>query len=354
MEKFKNLSIKGNIKAPQIIITIYLLIMLSFMSKINIPLYSLFNDSLVKFGMNFVLVLSLIPMMKCGVGMNFGMAIGIIAGLIGMCFSIELKLTGIVGFSAALMVTALFGCMFGYIYSKVLNRLKGKEDVIGMFCGYSFVFIMNIVWTVFPFKNRVMLYPIGGKGLRPKISLELYFDKILDNFMKINIGKIIIPAGLLIFVAFITAIMIFYFKTKSGKTMEVIAENEKFAELSGVNINRYRTLAIILSTVIAGIGICVYTQSYGFVQLYDVPLNFAFPAVSAILIGGASRKNTTIIQAIVGTYLFQTTYLLSIPIANAILMPELAETLRMIVSNGIILYAFICEGGEKGLWKKKK
>ena len=146
-----------------------------------------------------------------------------------------------------------------------------------------------------------------------------------------------------------------YFKTRAGKTMEVIAENEKFAELSGVSINKYRTIAIILSTIIAGIGICVYTQSYGFlVQLYDVPLNFSFPAVSAILIGGASRKDTKVFHAILGTYLFQTTYLLSIPIANALLMPELAETLRMIVSNGIILYAFICEGGEKGLWKKKK
>ena len=353
MNKLKNIKFP-KMKAPQIIITVYLLIMLSFISKINISLYSIFNDSLIKFAMNFILVLSLIPMLKCGIGMNFGMAVGIIAGLIGMCISIELKLAGIAGFALAILITIIVGTVFGYLYSRILNRLKGKEDVIGMFCGYSFVFIMNIFWTVAPFKNRMMLYPIGGKGLRPKISLELFYDKILDNFLKIKIGNIVIPLGVLLFVGFITVLVMLYFKTRAGKTMEVIAENEKFAELSGVNINKYRTIAIILSTVIAGIGICVYTQSYGFVQLYDSALSFSFPAVSGILIGGASRKDTNVFHAILGTYLFQTTYLLSIPIANALLMPELAETLRMIVSNGIILYAFICEGGEKGLWKKKK
>ena len=353
MNKLKNIKLP-KMKAPQIIITVYLLIMLSFISRTDISLYSIFNDSLIKFAMNFVLVLSLIPMLKCGVGMNFGMAIGIIAGLIGMCISIEFEIGGVAGFTLALAITVVVGALFGFLYSKILNRLKGKEDVIGMFCGYSFVFIMNIFWTVAPFKNRMMLYPIGGQGLRPKISLELFYNKILDNFLSIKIGKIVIPLGLLLFVGFITLLIMLYFKTRAGKTMEVIAENEKFAELSGVSINKYRTIAIILSTIIAGIGICVYTQSYGFVQLYDVPLNFSFPAVSAILIGGASRKETKVIHAVVGTYLFQTTYLLSIPIANALLMPELAETLRMIVSNGIILYAFICEGGEKGLWKKKK
>lgn len=353
MNRFKNIKIP-KIKAPQIIITLYLLFMLMFISRINISISSIFNDSLIKFGMNFILVLSLIPMLKCGIGMNFGMAIGIIAGLLGMCISIEFKLSGIVGFSLAIIFTILFGTIFGYLYSKILNRLKGKEDIIGMFCGYSFVFIMNIFWTIAPFKNRMMLYPIGGQGLRPKISLELFYDKILDNFLNIKIGNIVIPLGLLIFIGIITLLVMLYFKTRSGKTMEVISENEKFAELSGVNINKYRTIAIIFSTIIAGIGICVYTQSYGFLQLYDSPLSFSFSAISAILIGGASRERTKVLHTVIGTYLFQTTYLLSIPIANSLLMPELAETLRMIVSNGIILYAFICEGGEKGLWKKKK
>ena len=342
------------IKAPQIIMIVYLLVMLYLASKINISMVSIFNDSLIKIGMNFILVLSLIPMLKCGVGMNFGMAIGICAGLLGMCISIEFRVGKMSGFLLSLGAAIMFGTLFGYLYSIVLNKLKGKEDVIGMFCGYAFVFIMNIFWSVAPFKNRQMLYPIGGQGLRPKISVSQYFDRILDNLFLLKIGEIVVPVGLLLFVLIMCILVKLYFKTKIGLTMKIISQNEKFAYLSGVNINKYRTIAIILSTIIAAIGICVYTQSYGFIQLYDTPLSFSFPAVSAILIGGASRKETSILNAVIGTYLFQTTYLLSVPIANAFLIPELAETLRMIVTNGIILYAFVCEGGELGLWKKQK
>lgn len=342
------------IKAPQIIIMVYLAIMLMFVTKIDISMTSILNESLIKFGMNSVLVLSLIPMLKCGVGMNFGMSIGICAGLVGMCVSLEFKTGGFKGFAVGILVSILVGSLFGYIYSLILNKLKGKEEIIGMFCGYAFVFIMNIFWSVAPFKNRQMLYPIGGKGLRPKISLNEAYEKILDNLFQLKIGDIVIPLGLLLFVGLVCILIKIYFNTKTGLTMKVISENEKFAYLSGVNINKYRTIAIILSTVIAAVGICVYSQSYGFVQLYDSPLGFSFPAVSAILIGGASRKETNLLNALIGTYLFQTTYLLSVPIANALLMPELSETLRMIVTNGIILYAFVCEGGEMGLWKKQK
>lgn len=342
------------IKAPQIIILVYLAIMLLFVAKLNIPVIGILNESLVKFAMNSILVLSLIPMLKCGIGMNFGMSIGICAGLLSMCIAVEYKIVGFYGFLVSLILCLVIGTVFGYLYSLVLNKLKGKEEVIGMFCGYSFVFVMNMFWCLAPFKNRQMLYPIGGQGLRPKISLSNTFDGILDNLWVLDIGKIKIPLGLLIFVGLICLLIYLYFKTKSGFTMKVISENEKFAYLSGVNINKYRTIAIILSTIIAAIGMCVYTQSYGFIQLYDAPLGFSFPAISAILIGGATRKNTSILNAIIGTYLFQTTYLLSVPVANALLLPELAETLRMIITNSIILYAFVCEGGELGLWKKQK
>ncbi|MGL5330139.1 MAG: ABC transporter permease subunit [Peptostreptococcaceae bacterium] len=334
------------IKGPQLIIIVYLVIMLFTLNKLNISMISLFNESIIKFAMNSILVLSLIPMLKCGIGMNFGMPIGISAGLIGMCIAIEFKIGGIYGFLLSLMIGILIGILFGYLYSLVLNKLKGKEEVIGVFCGYSFVFMMNIFWSLAPFKNRQILYPIGGQGLRPKISLNYYFEDILDNLLVIKIGQINIPIGILIFIGFIALIIFLYFKTKSGIAMKVIAQNEKFAYLSGVNINKYRTIAVILSTSIAAIGIIVYSQSYGFIQLYDGPLGFSFPAVSAILIGGATRKNTSILNAIIGTYLFQTTYLLSVPVANELLIPELAETLRMIITNGIILYAFIYEGKE--------
>ena len=66
----------------------------------------------------------------------------------------------------------------------------------------------------------------------------------------------------------------------------------------------------------------------------------SFPAVSAIVIGGAGKKNATVINALVGTFLYQTTYLLSIPVANALLIPEMAEILRTIVILTAIAFHF--------------
>ena len=341
-------------KVPQLIILVYLIIMIAMIAKFDISMIGLFNDSIIKFAMNYVLVLSLIPMLKCGIGMNFGMPIGISAGLVAMCIAIEFKIIGMKGFLVSIVLAVIIGIVFGYLYSLILDKLKGKEEVIGIFCGYSFIFMMNIFWSVAPFKNRQMLYPIGGQGLRPKISLEKYYQSILDNLWVIKIGEIRIPLGILLFIGIICIIITCYFKTKSGVTMKVIAQNPKFAYISGVNINKYRTIAIIMSTSIAAIGIIVYSQSYGFVQLYDSPLGFSFPAISAILIGGATKKNASILNALVGTYLFQTSYLLSVPIANEMLIPQLAETLRIIITNSIILYAFIYENKEIKLWKKQE
>ncbi|MBU5255991.1 ABC transporter permease subunit [Tissierella praeacuta] len=332
------------IEPPQLIIILYLIILTISLKFIGISYIDMINDSLTKWVMNGVLVLSLLPMINVGAGRNFGLPIGISAGLIGMCISIEYKLTGWMGFSISILIGIVIAILFGYIYSVILNRLKGNEEIVGTFAGFSFIPIMNFFWSLAPFKNRQMLYPVGGKGLRPKINLQNYFGGVLDNFININIGKFIIPVGLILFFLVLCLLVYLFQKTRMGIAMAAIAENQVFVKLSGVNINRYRTFAIIFSTILGAIGIIVYSQSYGFVHLYDGPFMMAFPAVSAILIGGASKKKATVFQAMLGTYLYQTTSLLSVPVANAILIPEMSEVIRMIVTNGIILYAFLYEG----------
>lgn len=130
--------------------------------------------------------------------------------------------------------------------------------------------------------------------------------------------------------------------------MIAIGENEQFAQASGVDIEKLKINAVIFSTVIAAVGICVYAQSYGFLELYDAPLTMVYPAISALLIGGATNRRGFVFQVVIGTYLLQSIYLLSVPIANQLLLPEISEIIRSIIANGIILYALII-GGKR--WK---
>lgn len=329
------------LKTPQYIIISFLIAMIVVSYLIGMDMSLLFNESVVKFAMNGVLVLSLIPMLNAGVGMNFGLPVGITSGLIGMCLALNLKLTGLTGFICSIIFSIVISILLGFIYGVILNNVKGKEDIAGTFIGFSFIPLMNYFWTLAPFTNRKMLYPIGGVGLRPKIGLAPYFEDILDHLWVIKFGKIDIPLGLILFYSLIAFLIHLYFETRRGKKLIAVGENEKFARISGIDINKSRIEAVIISTIIAGVGIVVYAQSYGFVELYNAPLMMAFPAVSAILIGGSMGKRTFVSHAIIGTYLFQTIFLLSVPIANELLLPEISEIFRMIIANSIILYALI-------------
>ena len=329
------------IRLPQIIIFGFMVFLFVVAYFLNFNMKDLISTSFTKFAMNGIMVLAMIPMLKAGAGLNFGLPVGILAGLVGMCFAIQLRMTGMTGFLASIFFTIPLACGAGILYALVLDYVKGKEDIAAIFIGYSIIPLMDFFWTVAPFTNREMLYPIGGTGLRPKISLDNYFGFMLDHFLNIKIGGITIPIGLLGFYALIALLIFLFFRTKTGEAMEALGENERFCVLSGIQVRQIRHLAIMLSTVIGGIGIIVYAQSYGFVELYDGPKGFAFPAVSAILIGGYIGQKAGVFQAVLGTYLYQTIYLLSAPIANAVLIPELSEITRMIVTNGIILYAFL-------------
>ncbi len=335
---------KDKFHIPQFLIMVYLFLLMIGVIFLKIPIIPLVNDALIKWAMNGVLVLSLIPMMNVGAGMNFGMSIGISAGLVGMCLAIEWRLQGFFGFFIAILLSVMIAILFGLVYSNILNRLKGNEEIIGTFIGFAFIPLMNFFWTLAPFSNRQMLYPVGGQGLRPKISLSEYFGGILDQSFVLTIGTVKIPVVLLGFYLLIGFFIYLFSKTLKNRYIKIVAENSKFAELSGISPNRNRTFSIILSTCIAAIGICVYSQSYGFVQLYGGSDMMAFPAISALLVGGASRSQATVKHALIGTFLFQTTYLLSVPIANELLIPEMSEIIRMMVTNGVILYAFLYKG----------
>jgi len=72
-----------------------------------------------------------------------------------------------------------------------------------------------------------------------------------------------------------------------------------------------------------------------------------FVAASAILIGGATVTRAKVSHVIIGTFLFQGVLALGIQVANAAIVEGgLSEVMRILISNGIILYALTQSGGE--------
>ena len=94
-----------------------------------------------------------------------------------------------------------------------------------------------------------------------------------------------------------------------------------------------------MSTWLGAVGILVYEQGFGFIQLYNAPFYMALPAVSAILIGGASVNKASITNVIIGTFLFQGIVTMTPTVMNNMIHMDMSEVIRMIASNGMILYA---------------
>ena len=114
-----------------------------------------------------------------------------------------------------------------------------------------------------------------------------------------------------------------FLHTKTGTAMTAVGSNPTFDKAAGVNVDKMRMLSVIMSTWLAAVGILVYEQGFGFIQIYTAPFYMALPAVSAILIGGASVNKASIANVIIGTFLFQGIVTMT-PAEYAIIAADLA------------------------------
>ncbi|NLM03401.1 MAG: ABC transporter permease [Clostridiales bacterium] len=332
---------------PRLIIGGFLLILCIFAAVLSIPMPALISDILTRFGMNGILVLAMVPAIQAGVGLNFALPLGIVCGLVGALVSIEFELAGFAGLIVSILIAIPLATIVGYFYGLMLNRIKGQEMTVGNYVGFSAVSGMCIFWLLAPFKSPELIWAVGGSGLRVTVSLESSIGYVLDNFLTFNIAGIQIPTGLLLFFALCCLVVWIFGRTKSGVIMRAAGANEKFATATGINVNKQRVIGVILSTVLGAIGIIVYSQSFGFLQLYNAPLYSAMPAVAAVLIGGASINKVKISHVIVGTFLFQALLVVSLPVLNVLAEGNMSEVIRTIVQNGIIIYALTRKtGGE--------
>ena len=330
---------------PRLIIGLFFILLCLLAMILGLSLPSQLSNTLVRLGMNGVLVLAMLPGIQCGISLNLGLPIGIIGGLIGGLLCIEFGMSGFTGLFFAIAVGLVIAAATGWLYGLLLNRLKGSEMSVTTYVGFSVVSLMCIAWLVLPFKSPIMKWPLGN-GLRTTIGLQTSYRHVLNDFLSFEIFGVTIPTGLLLFFAACCLVVWLFMRSKTGIAMSAAGANARFAAATGINVDRMRIIGTMLSTMLAAVGIIVYGQSYGFMQLYQAPRQMGFLAASAILIGGATTSRAKISNVVIGTFLFQGVLTLGMPVANA-LVPQstISETLRILISNGIILYALTKSGG---------
>jgi simple sugar transport system permease protein len=193
--------------------------------------------------------------------------------------------------------------------------------------------MMSIFWPA-PFKNPTWSGPSAAR-IAHDAQLTGIYDKGRPCFSSRSAAWAL-DRHALVFAAFCFAVWQF-FRTRWASRRAAL--RRAFARAAGISDERTRVQASVLSTSLAAIGIVVFSQSYGFVQLYTAPLLMAFPAIACILIGGATVGRATIAHVVIGTFLFQSILTTALPVTSQVIQGDISETARLIIQNGMILYA---------------
>lgn len=110
-------------------------------------------------------------------------------------------------------------------------------------------------------------------------------------------------------------------KTKLGQDMRTVGQNQDVAAAAGIDVDRTRIIAIIISTIFAAWGQIISLQNIGTMNVYSHHEQVGLLAVAAILVGGASISRATNAQAIIGVLLFHSLLAIS-PMAGTALFAE--------------------------------
>ena len=301
---------------------------------------------------NSFLVLSLLIPIMAGMGLNFGMTLGAMAGQIGIIFITTWNVVGIPGLLLAAIIATPIAVLLGWFCGKMLNMARGRE----MITSYMISFFMNGVYQlvvlygmgpVIPLSSDQVILP-RGYGVRNTIDL-LNVRKSIDNFWSIKLfadengaGGITIPFLTIILIALLCIVIIWFRKTKIGQDMRAVGQDMEVAREAGIKVERTRILAIVISTVFAAYGMIIYLSNMGTLNTYNSHSQIGMFSIAALLVGGASVSKASIKNVFLGIILFHLMFILT-PQAgkNLIGQAQIGEFFRVFVSYGVITLALV-------------
>jgi simple sugar transport system permease protein len=372
------------------------------------PLTLVLDEIVNRIARNLFIVLSLIIPVIAGMGLNFGIVIGAMAAQIVIIAVTHWGIVGIPGFLLCIVLTTPIAIVFGYLTGKLLNMTKGQEMITSMILGifanglYQLLFLF-LVGTVIPMKNPKLMIS-GGVGIKNTVDLNGGIKYALDNLWKLSLYELVYYVALIGVIGYVAAIIykvvkkkgnitkqivmailslavvivcqlpeiakilvyvnvpmisifilvvlcafnVFIFKTKMGQDFRTVGQSAMVANASGINVNKTRIKAIIISTVLAAWGQIIFLQNIGTLNTYGSHEQVGMFAIAAILIGGASVSKATNKQAFLGVILFHTLFVVS-PTAGKNLFnnAQIGEYFRVFVAYGVI-----CVSLALYAWKK--
>lgn len=149
------------------------------------------------------------------------------------------------------------------------------------------------------------------------------------------VRKVPVVTGLLIIGLCVFTVLIM--KTKLGQDFRSVGQSQHTAEVSGINVDRTRIIATVISTVLAAWGQIIYLQNMGTLNTYNAHTQIGMFSVAALLVGGASTSKASITHALFGTILFNAMFIMSPEIGQSLFgQAILGEYFRTFMVYGVI------------------
>ena len=187
-------------------------------------------------------------------------------------------------------------------------------------------------------------WPSAGEAARAAAALAvtiLYFILCRTNttfafallFTDIPVATVLLIVLMCFFLSYLG-------KTKLGSDFNAVGQSRVIADSMGINVDRVRIIAVIISTVLAALGQIVFIQDIGNFATYTAHNNVGTFAIAALMVGGASVNKATIGQVITGTLLFHIIFTVA-PLAGKNMFgdAQIGEYFRTFVSYIVIAIA---------------
>ena len=307
----------------------------------------LLNEIMTRLGRNAFLILSLLIPIMAGMGLNFGMTLGAMAGQIGLIFVADWQIWGIPGLILAAIISIPISVLLGVFIGKVLNKAKGREMITSYFIAYVMTGVYQLVvlymmGPIIPIKHSSIKLP-RGYGIRNTVSL-LNMRQSLDNLIPVSIGGVKIPVFTLILIALACLFIVWFRKTKLGQDMRAVGQDMEVAKDAGINVDRTRIIAMVISTIFAGFGMIIYLQNVGNFPTYTAHSQIGMFCIAALLVGGASVEKASIGNVFLGHTMF-----IVAPKTGAAITGDsmIGEYFRVFVSYLVITIALVAYEAKK-------
>ena len=303
------------------------------------------NEIVTRMGRNSFLILSLLIPIMAGMGLNFGMTLGAMAGEIGLILASDWQIVGIPGMVLAAIISVPISVLLGVFCGKILNKAKGRE----MITSYIMSFFINGIYqlvvlyfmgSIIPIRHSAIKLP-RGYGIRNTVSL-LRMRQHLDNLLAVKVSGIKIPVLTFIIIGILCLFIVWFRRTKLGQDMRAVGQDMEVARDAGIDVERTRIISIVMSTVLAGFGMIIYLQNMGNIATYSAHSQIGMFCIAALLVGGASVDKASIGNVFLGVILFHTMFIVA-PRAGAYITGDsmIGEYFRVFVSYAVITVALV-------------